>query len=213
MKMKLALAALLLLLTPAAANARETLCGNASAAGSQAEVFAKVRRQTGQPPVLDEVKAEFTSADGAFGLRTIYDLTEGELGSPRVEWVVAYMPLPNPDLAPLQRIEWRVGDGPWSGQRYTDRPRRRSDDPARIDGYLWGRPTQDDLPALSLAIARNEPIILRRLDHDGATLAESTVRIPTASVTRALNAKARASALAALKACPLPPLMIPPIKQ
>lgn len=202
----------LLLLTPAPADAREKLCGQANASDSRSEIFVEVGRWPGKAPVLNEMKAEFRSAEGNFGLRLTYDLTEGQFGAPQVDWVVAYMPLPDPNLAPPQRIEWRIGDGPWSGARYTDRPVRRSKDPNEIEGYLWGRPTGDDLSALNLAVARREPIALRRLDHDGQTLAEGAVQIPPASAVQALNVKARSLALAALKACSPPPLVIPPAR-
>ena len=204
--------AVVLLLAPSAASARQALCGAATVAEANAEVFVTAGQQPGQPPTVNSMTVEAFSPDRSVSLSVSHDLVGDALGSPTIPRVTGHMDLPEPEQVRPERLAWRIGDGSWTGPQFSEKPRRRWGDPARVEGYLSARLRPQDIPALRIAVVESTPVAVRRLSEDGSTLAESTVRYPAASTIRALYAKARASAVANLKPCK-PPLLIPPVRE
>ncbi|KQY91890.1 hypothetical protein ASD21_16460 [Caulobacter sp. Root1455] len=201
-----------LLAFPATAIARAALCGSATATSANTEVFVTAQQRSSGPAVVTDIATEAFSADRTVSMGVYYDPAETGLGPPNIPKITWHMALPDPTAAEPERLTWRIGEGPWTGPRFTSKPERRWGDPARNEGYLSGIVPPAGIAPLQAAIAESTPVTVRRLSADGRVLAEGNVQYPPASKVQALYAKARASALANLKPC-RPGLSIPPAKR
>jgi hypothetical protein len=198
-----------MLLLPATTSAREPLCGSASLTDAGFEVFVTSEQRSGEQVIVTGITTSAFSADRSVSLGVDYDPVGSGMGPPNLPKIIWHMALLDPATAKPERLTWRIGDGPWTGPRFTSPPKRRWGDPARTEGYLSGIVPPAGIAALQAAIAESNPVAVRRLSEDGLTLAESSVQYPSASKVQVLYAKARASAVANLKPC-RPGLAIPP---
>jgi hypothetical protein len=141
--------------------------------------------QRSNEPAVVTIATEAFCADRTVSLGVYYDPLETGLGPPKIPTITWRMALPDPAAAEPERLTWRIGEGTWTGPRFTSKPKRRWGDPARTEDYLTGIVPPVGIAQLQAAIAAGTPMTVRRLSADGRVLAESSVQYPAASKVQA----------------------------
>lgn len=219
--MRLIAAAAMLCLS-AGARAEE-LCGGGGAVGRGVEANVLVSKEGARPARVTYVHVWTSSADGSYVLSAHYDPTEAGPGTPTSASVNAYMPVPDPEGAQAEQMEWRAGSGPWVGPGYWLVPRRIGAEPNSIRGSIYHKIADSrTFPVSPELLEKFNPGVrweFRRLDRSGRVIGVGSVDYPPSKVITPLYEQAHAKALANLKPCaygppitssPAPPPPPPP---
>jgi hypothetical protein len=210
------IAAIAMLCLSAAAQA-EALCGvgEASSGGLKARVM--VSPEDGAPRVT-YFHVQASNPDGTYQLSVHYDPTDAGLGTPMMASVEAYMPVPDPERAEPEQIEWRAGPGPWFHPGYWGTPQRTGVDPTSTKGSVHYTLAQGRVhPYRTELLERFGPGVrweFRRLDESGREIGSGAVDYPSSKAIAALYGETRAEAFAKLRPCGGhgPPKVVPPAR-
>lgn len=188
----------------AAAQAEE-LCSKGQASGERLDLSVLVSKNGAAPPQVTYVHVHAAGGDGSYRLSVHYDPTDAGLGIPTRAAIEISMPVPDPEQAAHEQIEWRAGSGPWFNPGDWATPRRIAADPKEIRGSVHytmaqGRihPYRAELLGTFGTGIRYE---FRRIDPAGRPIGSGSVDYPSSTVIAGLYDRARAQAVANLRPC------------
>lgn len=201
--MRLIAAAVLLCLS-AGARAEE-LCSSGDAKGSRLAMTLSVWKKDEAPPAVTYMHVAATSVDGAYRMSVWYHPTEAWLGKPVMAAIEIRMPVPDPERAEAERIEWRAGSGDWFDPGYWGNPRRIGSDPKDVMGSVRHIIAQSGVHAYRTELLDTfGPGVrweFRRLDRNGRAIGSGAVDYPALPAVEALYRRARARGVAGLRPC------------
>jgi hypothetical protein len=213
---------LLCLCAPAHA---EELCGGGWGKSGRMEAQVLVSREGAAPARVTYVYIGVPNADESYRLVVHYDPTDAGLGIPTMARVHAYMPVPDPEAAEPEKIEWRAGADPWFNPGYWGTPRRMASDSKETRGSVDYTIAQGRVhPYRTELLEKFDPGVrweFRRLDKNGGVIGSGAVDYPASPVIARLYEEARRNAVARLGPCrtgppitaspaPPPPMRIGP---
>lgn len=198
------LAATALLCLSAQAGAEE-LCSAGEASGGRLVVTLTVSKQDKSPPRVTYMHVGATGADSDYKLSVWYDPSDAGIGTPVMTGVEIRMPVPDPERAEPERIEWRVGSGAWFNPGYWGNPGRSGADPKQIRGSVHYTIAQSQVHPYRIELldtfAPGVRWEFRRLDREGRVIGSGAVNYPPSQVVDALYRRARAQGIAGLRPC------------
>lgn len=208
-------AAAVLLCLSAGAQAEE-LCSSGNARSGGLQITLLVSKKDHAPPVVTYMHVTAPNPEKSHSLSVHYNPTDAGLGTPTRAEVDIFFKVPDPERAEPERIEWRLGSGPWfnPGTWGTVRPAygNPKDGSAMVSHTLaQGRihPYRTELLDALVPGVRWE---FRRLDRQGREIGSGAVDYPPARVIAGLYERARANGVGGLRPCRHdgPPIVAPP---